>query len=175
MRVNAGVCMVGGYMHSERVFPRVNRAFQDGSLADKVVLSLAKVGAGQPMDAASQAAIQEAVAFLSRAREGFGWLDTARISAESKTAARSFELAVRTRPTRSSPTAFIEDLDRMLDALKALLAEGRTEKPDVDSLEKARRFFGRLLRASVSEIDNLLSPLEPARNPGWTLDSRSKR
>jgi hypothetical protein len=156
-------------VNPEQSLPRVNRAFTDGSLADGLILAIAKSAANRSLNEANRQAVDKGIHFLLLAKEGYQWLDAPRISLRSQASADSFEVAVRTRypnPPNPSATRFLEDIEGMLTTLRAV-SDDAMDRPTSEALKQVREFFYRILRASVGQIDEILSPMEPSRTPEW--------
>lgn len=153
-------------MHPERSLEHVQRAFAEGSLADRVVLSLAKFSAGRELSSQDRVALEAAKNFLQSAKLGYGWLDRPEITNESSHLVCSFETAARSWDSTEPPTHFVEELDGMLETVSQLL-EGK--RPQEGSISSARRFFGRVLRSANEQMDELISKQKRPELARWTL------
>jgi hypothetical protein len=162
-------------MQAENTLAQVGRAFHDGSLADSVVVALARASAGRPLNSEDVASLKAAFDFLERAREGYEWVKAPRISQQSKAAAVSFETAVHSRYPQRHEVEFEQELSAMLETLRTLQSTAFITTPaNSERLQGLRAFFYRILRSSIGRMDEILSPHEPQRATPWTLASRSR-
>lgn len=161
-------------MFAERSLSWVNQAFRDGSLADSVVLALAKLSAGRPLNPDDRRALEQATAFLSQARDGFLWAKEPTVSSESRACASLLERVVQTSGSAPTSSNLLADIESMLATLRAILADPPAVTPDQAALQQVRAFFGRVLKGSVTQLHELLSPFEAPRKAEWMFAGKSK-
>ena len=136
-------------MSPERSLSIVQNAFDQGSLADGVILAVARAQNNRAMTPSDHALLVRAVAFLNAVKNGYTQLDSASVSREAAAWARSLEAAVQSNLSFCDHS-FAEGVDSLLSALERLLDNRPVESSDLNNV---RRFFNELFRTSLGNIE----------------------
>ena len=158
-------------MHFERWLEDADSAMRLGSLADRVVLILARVqngGVGQlrPED---RAVLEEAVQFLERVKQGFDWLDQPLVSSNNRSFVSSFSAAARS--WGGNQAAFVSELAQLEETLKHL-ADSNPVSDDAQ-LVAAREFFGRLASEATDAVKQAVNRAPTSGLGTWSHASGS--
>lgn len=134
--------------HAVRAVNRAVKSFGLADLADAAILAFARAAAGRPLADADRNALRRVERFLEDAKRGYEWLNHPEVTSESKCHASSFDTAARTWG-HGSPLAFLQDLEKMTDTVRAILDGKPVESTQVDT---ERKFFRQVLFSAVDDI-----------------------
>jgi hypothetical protein len=151
-------------MDTEHSLLRLNAAFQEGRLFEKIVDALAKASVGAELEKEDRDSIELAIVFLSEAKQGVEWINRPTISQESKAWAKSFEMAASSIDANGDSKRFIENIDDMVKTVKALKRRKKATEP---AISRVRRFFDRVFRNSIEQINEALFMQVSDKSAEW--------
>jgi len=161
-------------MHFDKWLEDAESAIRLGSLADRVVLIIARhqkgvVPALRPGD---KETLSDAINFFERAKQGFALLDQPSVNSNSRSFVSSFSAAARSLDVSTSGAAFVAEMGQLEDIL-ARLAEAQAEALGASQLTAAREFFGRLAAEATDAVSNAVGRTPASNVKAWSLRSGS--
>ncbi len=150
---------------TDKSLTQVSTVFDDGAAFEGIVVALAKAQAGASLGERDISNMEKALLFLQQAKEGFAWIESPSVTAQSRVCASNFATAAQSWVPKGEPSNFPQEIESMIGTTKELLKGKQFEDPK--SVSRVREFFNRVFRSSIGQLDEFFSRPTLPRNLGW--------
>jgi hypothetical protein len=152
-------------MRTEHQFADLTESLRKGLLADEILLALARAEKQQRVTDNDRAVFAKAVEILNLIEEGHGWLDTLKLSRQTRLGANYFSQAVEALPQISSSESFVKNLEHLKHIAQQLAADSNL--PAEADMKELRAFFFKSSQIESDRTDNLLSGEHDSKSHSW--------
>lgn len=161
-------------MHFDKWLEDAESAIRLGSLADRVVLIIARAQKGvvPQLRPGDKEALDEAISFFENAKRGFALLDQSSVSSNSRSFVSSFSAAARSLGISTSSATFVDEMGQLEEVLQRL-SDSKSEAVGDPTLTTARDFFGRLAAEATDAVTDAVGRTPASSVNAWSHRSGS--
>jgi hypothetical protein len=152
-------------MRTEHQFADLAESLRKGLLADQILLALARVEKQRKVPDEDRNVFAKAVEILNLIEEGHSWLDTLKLSRQTRLGANYFSQAVEALPQINNSESFVKNLENLKRIAQQLAVESNL--PEEADMRELRAFFFKSSQLESDRTDHLLSGEHDSKSHSW--------